>query len=293
MTALGRRRRGSRVVVTGVPAARRRGCRTGAGGREQRIVVVVLRLKAAHDGFDAGRLVDRDAADVDVVHQLAEAPDARGRRQGRSVCATTSKVTWSPTCVKRAPSKSKPTALFGHLLRIGEPDEARLGVDEAAHQPRGREAVDPGALARRPGPALERLLGQALQLDGAAAGLAREESPLDLAAQRRRRRGRRPPAPCRGRSRSQRSADHCWSSERSSLRSAGSSRAFSAGAGVLQRSCEVGVLLAAVEQLAKRLFLRRVARLKHEQVRVDAAVLDVALDRPTGRRAVPACAGRM
>ena len=76
--------------------------------------------------------------------------------QAEAACITTSKRDQvARGGVKRAASKSKPSADFEESLQVLEPDEARRGVDEALHQPGGGEPVDPGPLARRPGLALE------------------------------------------------------------------------------------------------------------------------------------------
>ena len=83
---------------------------------------------------------------------------ARASLSRPKLASSTSKLTRAPTCVNRAPSKSKPSAPRGAGVdagRIGQPDEARLRVDEAADQPGAGQAVDPGPRARGPAFALE------------------------------------------------------------------------------------------------------------------------------------------
>jgi len=137
----------------------------------------------------------------------------------------------------------------------------------------------------RPGPALERSLRETLHRALLRRRLARRERGFDLDPQSLERIGRLPPR-LAGQvvDRSERLQLHL--SRAQELARFGLARAPDRLADLLERVDEGGVLRGPVEELSKFLLLAGVARLDLEQVRVGAAVVDRAVDRPelAGRR---------
>jgi len=69
------------------------------------------------------------------------------------LASSVSNVTRSPTCVNVAPSKSNPSALFGHSDGLASQRKRGVWIDEAPDEPGAGHPVDPELASRRPGPA--------------------------------------------------------------------------------------------------------------------------------------------
>jgi hypothetical protein len=140
-----------------VVQVRRTARRTRRRRQVQLIVIGVDLAQAGQHGLQPGRFGHRNAADVEEVHGPRDALQPRVRIQpeagrqhleadARADVREARAVVVEAQCAARRGGRSS---------RIGQPDEARLGIDEAADQPGAGQAVDPGPRPRGPALALE------------------------------------------------------------------------------------------------------------------------------------------
>mmetsp|Transcript_5759 Transcript_5759/g.22391 ORF Transcript_5759/g.22391 Transcript_5759/m.22391 type:complete len:239 (+) Transcript_5759:2075-2791(+) len=119
----------------------------------QHVVVGMHFAQAGQHGLETGCLGYRDATDVQVVNDLREPLQAgvgiEAEARGDDLEAhPRAHVGEASAVVVEAEHTTR------RLGRIGEPDELRLRVDEAADQPGAGQAVHPGPRPRRPALAL-------------------------------------------------------------------------------------------------------------------------------------------
>jgi hypothetical protein len=93
--------------------------------------------RSGHHRLEAGRLGTGSPPTSSGARSIQ--PDEGRVAFQPKLAISVSKVTRSPTCVKVAPSKSKPSALFGQSEGLASQRNSGLGVDEAADQPGARD----------------------------------------------------------------------------------------------------------------------------------------------------------
>src|SRR5712691_6547922 len=111
----------------------------------QRVVVWLERAYAGNDRREAGRFGYRNTADVEVVHQRAQARQRRIALEpeaGNQNLESDFRVDVRESCAV----KVEADRTFRTIFRQFQPDELSLGIDESTDQPRRADAINPQAL---------------------------------------------------------------------------------------------------------------------------------------------------
>src|ERR1700687_1750994 len=120
---------------------------------QQRIVARLERARARDDGREACRFGYRNPADIQMMHQRAQASQGRIALESET-CEQDLERHFRVHVREWRTIEVEADSPLGAILRPLQPDKARLRVDEVADQPGRTDAIDPEVFTRCPRPAV-------------------------------------------------------------------------------------------------------------------------------------------